>query len=167
MSISKGGQSVKPYVGSKEVKEAYVGNQLVYRAVPPYNYAFLSGETSYVLADYVTVGPRISFPKVGGLFRMYMPGNEHLTLNQVIGNTIAINVMSGPHQGTITNRTIYIKFTNATGGLISNQEVVIPDGEYHAFSYSIPAGCSKIEINNTTEPNYINIYFDYIRYEGN
>lgn len=167
MSISKGGQSVKPYVGSKEVKEAYVGSQLVYRAVPPYNYAFLSGEASYVLADYVTIEPRMSFLKDEGMFRLHMPGNEHLTLNQVLGNTVAINVKSGPHQGTITNRTIYIKYTNAGGGLISNQQVVIPDGGYHAFSYSIPAGCSKIEINNTTEPGYISIYFDYIRYENN
>lgn len=167
MGISFGSVSKKPYVGSKEVEEAYVGNQLVYRAVPPYNYAFLSGETAYVLADYVTIGSRMSFPKDGGLFRLHMPGNEHLTLNQVLGNTIAINVKSGPHQGTITNRTIYIKYTNAAGGLISNQQVVIPDGGYHAFSHSIPAGCSKIEINNTTEPGYINIYFDYIRYENN
>lgn len=38
MSISKGGQSVKPYVGSKEVKEAYVGSTLVYQNVPNYEY---------------------------------------------------------------------------------------------------------------------------------
>ena len=38
MSISKGGQSVKPYVGSKEVKEAYVGSALVYQNVPNYEY---------------------------------------------------------------------------------------------------------------------------------
>lgn len=38
MSISKGGQSVKPYVGGKEVKEAYVGNTLVYQSVPDTTY---------------------------------------------------------------------------------------------------------------------------------
>ena len=35
MGISFGSASKKPYVGSKEVQEAYVGSQLVYRAVPP------------------------------------------------------------------------------------------------------------------------------------
>ena len=34
MSISKGGQSLKPYVGGKEVSEAYVGSQLVYKSGP-------------------------------------------------------------------------------------------------------------------------------------
>lgn len=56
MSISKGGQSVKPYVGSKEVKEAYVGSQLVYRAVPPFNGVFFDGTTRYILEGY-TISP--------------------------------------------------------------------------------------------------------------
>lgn len=167
MSISKGGQSVKPYVGSKEVKEAYVGSQLVYRAVPPYNYAFLSGETSYVLADYVAIGSRMSFPKDEGLFRMYMPGNEHLTLNQVLGSKLAINVKSAQSQATTKYRDIYIRFLNSSGGLISATTTTLVQGGYTTHNYSIPANCSKIEIGNTTEPGYINIYFDYIRYENN
>ena len=34
MSISFGSTSIKPYVGSKEVQEAYVGSQLVYKGKP-------------------------------------------------------------------------------------------------------------------------------------
>lgn len=166
MGISFGSVGKKPYVGSKEVQEAYVGNQLVYRAVPPYSYGFLSGETSYVLASYVTIGSRMSFPKDEGLFRMYMPGNEHLTLNQVLGNKLAINVKSAPSQATSKYRDIYIRFLNSSGGLIVSTTTSLVRGGYTTHNYTIPAGCSKIEIGNTTEPGYINLYFDYIRYEN-
>lgn len=63
MSISKGGQSVKPYVGGKEVKEAYVGSQLVYRAVPPYIYYFLGAETDYYLSENCALTQRASVTK--------------------------------------------------------------------------------------------------------
>lgn len=52
MSISKGSQSVKPYVGSKEVKEAYVGSQLVYRSTPPFNGVFFDSTTKFILEGY-------------------------------------------------------------------------------------------------------------------
>ena len=51
MGISFGSKSVKPYVGSKEVTEAYVGSQLVYRAGLPYYYYFLGAETTYYISD--------------------------------------------------------------------------------------------------------------------
>ena len=38
MGISLGSSSKKPYVGSKEVQEAYVGSTLVYQNVPNYEY---------------------------------------------------------------------------------------------------------------------------------
>ena len=38
MPISIGSTNVKPYVGNKEVKEAYVGNKLVYSATPDSTY---------------------------------------------------------------------------------------------------------------------------------
>lgn len=38
MGISLGSSSKKPYVGSKEVKEAYVGSQLVYQSMPDTTY---------------------------------------------------------------------------------------------------------------------------------
>lgn len=49
MGISVGNGSVKPYVGGAEIKEAYVGSELVYRASLPYLYYFLGAESDYVL----------------------------------------------------------------------------------------------------------------------
>ena len=59
MGISLGSSSKKPYVGSKEVQEAYVGSQLVYRAVPPAIYKFLGTETDYII-DGTLVGANIT-----------------------------------------------------------------------------------------------------------
>ena len=38
MGISFGSTGIKPYVGSKEVQEAYVGSTLVYQNMPNYEY---------------------------------------------------------------------------------------------------------------------------------
>ena len=51
MGISFGSTGIKPYVGSKEVKEAYAGSQLVYKSGLPYNYYFLGGENDYFIND--------------------------------------------------------------------------------------------------------------------
>ena len=77
MSISFGSASKKPYVGSKEVQEAYVGSQLVYRATPPAVYKFLGTETDYIIAGTLTGGAavakdqnvfRIALGTQGGVF---------------------------------------------------------------------------------------------------
>lgn len=57
MPISIGSSNVKPYVGGKEVQEAYVGSQLVYSAAPPYNYYFVGGETKYYISPNVVLPP--------------------------------------------------------------------------------------------------------------
>ena len=55
MGISFGSTGIKPYVGGKEVQEAYVGSQLVYSAAPPYNYYFVGGETKYYISPNVVL----------------------------------------------------------------------------------------------------------------
>ena len=56
MGISFGSTGIKPYVGSKEVQEAYVGSQLVYRSTPPFNGVFFDSATHFVLEGY-TISP--------------------------------------------------------------------------------------------------------------
>lgn len=67
MGISFGSTGIKPYVGSKEVQEAYVGSQLVYRAVPPYLYRFLGSENDYILDGELN---NASVVKVKGKYRI-------------------------------------------------------------------------------------------------
>lgn len=73
MGISFGSVGKKPYVGSKAVTEAYVGNQLVYKAKYPYKYAFLGGEQNYMLADWCTIGQQVAITKYNNIFRIALP----------------------------------------------------------------------------------------------
>lgn len=73
MGISFGSKSVKPYVGSKEVTEAYVGSQLVYQATYPYKYAFRGSENNYMLADWCAIGQSVDITKYNGIFRLALP----------------------------------------------------------------------------------------------
>ena len=93
MSISKGGQSVKPYVGSKEVQEAYVGSQLVYRATPPYVYAFLGTQNSYMLADWCTLSSSgAAIVKEGNNFRIALSGVYFPAVDKFQYGSININM---------------------------------------------------------------------------
>lgn len=60
MGISFGSTGKKPYVGSKEVQEAYVGSQLVYRATPPIVYKFLGTETDYFIDGSLYAGATVT-----------------------------------------------------------------------------------------------------------
>lgn len=73
MGISFGSVSKKPYVGSKEVKEAYVGSQLVYQATYPYKYAFLGTANNYMLADWCTIGQSVAITKYNEIYRIALP----------------------------------------------------------------------------------------------
>lgn len=64
MGISFGSAGMKPYVGSKEVTEAYVGSQLVYRARLPYNYMFLGAENDYYKSDNVQLVKQADIAKL-------------------------------------------------------------------------------------------------------
>ena len=73
MGISFGSMSKKPYVGSKEVQEAYVGSQLVYQATYPYKYAFLGTANNYMLADWCTIGQSVAITKYNEIYRIALP----------------------------------------------------------------------------------------------
>lgn len=73
MGISFGSVSKKPYVGSKEVQEAYVGSQLVYQATYPYKYAFLGTANNYMLADWCTIGQSVAITKYNEIYRIALP----------------------------------------------------------------------------------------------
>lgn len=59
MPITIGATNIKPYVGGKEVQEAYVGSQLVYINAKPFNGVFFDSTTRFVLEGY-TLSPSSS-----------------------------------------------------------------------------------------------------------
>lgn len=68
MGISFGSASKKPYVGSKEVQEAYVGSQKVYSAAPPY--VFLGGADSYYLSPLGQLGTGCAIVKHNKVYQV-------------------------------------------------------------------------------------------------
>ena len=76
MSISFGSTGIKPYAGSKEVKEAYVGSQKIYSAAPAYVYAFIGGENDYVVAPWTTLGRYAVIKKINGIYRISITGGD-------------------------------------------------------------------------------------------
>lgn len=139
MSISKGGQSVKPYVGSKEVKEAYVGSQLVYRAKPPY--VFIGDANDYLLSDLGQLGTGCAITKYNNIYRVTPKANQvNNPSNGFIVKkdtyTLKASVVS-PGTSTIT-LVAYDAANNGIGSIqffpfTTEQEITIylPDGYEH------------------------------------
>lgn len=73
MGISFGRKNVKPYVGGKEVTEAYVGSQLVYQATYPYKYGFLGTANNYMIADWCSIGQSVAITKYNDIYRIALP----------------------------------------------------------------------------------------------
>ena len=151
MSISKGGQSVKPYVGSKEVKEAYVGNQLVYRAVPPYKYYFLGAENDYILDNSViTLAPQnASITKDGGIYRIALtttsfgtPGYVRINLTNTTFTFIA------RVQTTNVSPTININMYNNNQYIEGSSYRVNVASSYALFTVNVPSNVNNVRITH-------------------
>ena len=94
MSISFGSTGIKPYVGSKEVQEAYVGSQLVYRASLPSNYMFLGTENDYYKSDNVQLVKQADIAKLPvsftpQTFKLCIATKK--SMNQWFGGEVRIN----------------------------------------------------------------------------
>ena len=170
MSISKGGQSLKPYVGGKEVKEAYVGVQKVYSAAPPIYYAFLGSETDYVIADWCELTKGSSITQRGGVYRIAITGNftvsdtNKITLKEIKGEILRFIASSDittdeNHYPLVTWFDISNKFIKGDG---FNPR---PAGnDFGLVEFNVPnnaVSCTISGIRSTRSP----VYIDAIRFE--
>ena len=168
MSISFGSTGIKPYVGSKEVKEAYVGSQLVYQSRPPYNYAFLGGENNYFIADWCSLVRGANIVKDEGKYRISMAASStsnqyFFRLTEIHGSTIKFQARRA---GGTTNIKPSITFRKANGVIIGSTNYLNLTTEYALYSYTLPAGTAIVQFNGNN-PEYAGsfTYFDAIRYE--
>lgn len=108
MGISFGSTGIKPYVGSKEVKEAYVGSTLVYQNVPNYEYP-----------PYVT-----------------NKGYTALEINHANGATFVEGtgiVFTTPSMGLA-----YVRFNTPDSITTNKKGVVVVNGTSYSFNYPKP-----------------------------
>jgi hypothetical protein len=163
MGISFGSTSKKPYVGSKEVQEAYVGSQLVYKAQKlPYHYVYLGAENAYYISDLVTLGTGAAITKPAGAT------TYKLALSGLAGNSIKINLdpdFVGQRfkllvRGATSGQSIFVKFYNPSGlGLESTFNLTTQ--ETLKTTKLVTPGEAYIEINATGQ-----VYFDAMRFEA-
>ena len=132
MGISFGSASKKPYVGSKEVQEAYVGSQLVYQAGPKYVYAFLGSANDYILAAWCTLTKHATVQKYNGVYKISIGADApagSITLD--ITSLKHKNKISFDYMSTTSNNTIYIgsqSYNFPFNNKFSHKELTIPNG---------------------------------------
>lgn len=154
MPISIGSTNVKPYVGGKEVKEAYVGSQLVYSAAPPYNYYFVGEENKYFISPNVVLPPNnATIAKKNGT------GNYMIAISKEY-NRIKLNNVSGFLGWKL-------KFTASTNGVgeriyadlgLSDRYNTVELGSINGTEKTITM---TVEAVSGRPPLYINIYIHY------
>lgn len=139
MSISFGSASKKPYVGSKEVKEAYVGSTLVYQSVLP-EIVIFDGYTSNVINEIATNG-NTSYPvKVtasGNKYKMEFTGRSLSQYSSLIFPTLKrkqIFIDNTTFQSNSLTIGYYNDNTKLSQTLISN----------NTGTFTLPENCNKI-----------------------
>ena len=126
MGISLGSSSKKPYVGSKEVQEAYVGSTLVYQNVPNYEYP------PYVMNK--------------GYTALEINGSHGATF--VEGTGIIFT--------TVSSGLPYVRFNTPEPITTNKKGVVVVNGTSYSFNYPKPSfmGYTIIAIQITRSAPY-------------
>lgn len=168
MSISFGSTGIKPYVGSKEVKEAYVGSQLVYKSGLPYNYYFLGGENDYFINDNVQLVRNTDISKPAGkstykIASFYNDGwSGYFDLknaNQFVGWKLKFTYC-GDNNKTLG---IQVDYREADFTFIARSELTTTSMTEQSYSFTVPAKCDYVRIVMGGQIG--KRYFDNIRFE--
>ena len=161
MGISFGSASKKPYVGSKEVAEAYVGSQLVYKNRPSDNWVYIGEENKYYLATYANL-INGTFTKEENIFRVALANDyQKLSINEIHGNTLKfISKFSNRY-----SNGGYVYFYNNSGIRFDNKAIKNA-GKYTLNTVTIPSNTSKIEIlGSPADIAQGTVYVDEVRFE--
>lgn len=162
MAISFGSGAVKPYVGGKEVKEAYVGGQLVYKSGPPIEYGFLGGENDYVLATWCELTYNAAVVKEGGIYRIGLTSNYDnngtITTRETKGSKLLFTFKKNFPNTQVSLRFYpLIKDVNVTQYFNENN--------YALCSVDVPSGTTNIRIVSSSTNYGITGWLDALRFE--
>ena len=167
MSISFGSASKKPYVGSKEVKEAYVGSQLVYKSGPPIGYGFLGDKNDYFIADWCQLTYKAAIEKQGGIYRIAVstdgssPGIIKLT--KVEGSKLSF-ICKAKYPNTKVYAFLYSSTQTSTRVDVSG---LVNTANYSLCTVDVPSNIKFIEIKSlTSKTSGISCWIDAVRYEA-
>ena len=162
MSISFGSTSIKPYVGSKEVKEAYVGSQLVYRATPPYKYYFLGSENDYIIDNaVVTLNANTSITKYQNIFRIACTTSSSADGGIQLKLSTPFYLSAARSGNFNAGNKFGVNYRNSRGTILSSKNYDLPSaGQFTKFYLEPPAGTTLITIAPGT--NVVGTQYLYI-----
>ena len=171
MGISFGSNSMKPYVGGKEVQEAYVGSQLVYQAKLPYVYYFLGAENDYIIDNTVIQlsGASAAIAKEGGIYRIALTSSSGGTPGYVRVNLGAGNVFTFTVKAISTYAqpwTMYINFYQNNVYRESQSYRITIGSEYTRFSVTVPTNANNVRLTHNLGSSSTS-YIDSIMQELN
>lgn len=158
MGIYVGSGSVKPYVGGTEIKEAYVGSELVYQSKLPYVYYFLGAENDYVINPNCALTRNAAVVKNSdeGLYNLVIAYNLTsdiggvVTLNDLsdyVGKTFQFTYKFDVLATSTSTATARIRFYN-NNTVLSTQTVSGKSADERAlFNFTVPNNCNKIIID--------------------
>lgn len=146
MPISIGSNNVKPYVGDKEVKEAYVGSTLVYSTGPVNPVIFKKNEINYRYS-----GTNFTVTSEG--FKM-TGASELIFTGLDLSNFVKIVVNA--HTGS-SNEYLTVNFIDASGNVSANIRKTFDKNSLSYKQYDIPAEYknprTKIKFSTTNARN--------------
>lgn len=165
MGISLGSSSKKLYVGSKEVKEAYVGSQLVYRSGPPLNYGFLGGENDYFKADWCQLYFRTTVEKEGGIYRIAISDDGGTEGGIVKLTNIQGGKLSFVCKKRLSNTVVSVRtFTPQTQNSYKISDK-FNTSNYSMYTLDIPKGVIEVQISSYSKIGDISCWIDEVRFE--
>lgn len=168
MGISFGNTGIKPYVGSKEVQEAYVGSQLVYKSGLPYYYMFLGNENDYFISPNLTFQANASITKPKTVYKLTLTFNASAMIKTgsfIINNIsqfVGWKLKFTCYQNGSTSDKITINFRDKNNNSINTYNRQITQNEV-LYEYVVLEQSDRVVIATGTQANAW--YFDDIRFE--
>lgn len=147
MGISLGSSSKKPYVGGKEVQEAYVGSQLVYQNGPAFVYAFLGAANDYVLADWCTLTKNATVQQYNGVYKISIGADRP-------AGSITLDITSLKNKNKISFDYMSKAYDNSI--YIGSQSYNLPyNNKFDRKEFTIPNGVTQIRFTAYSSDSYI------------
>lgn len=178
MGIFVGSGSVKPYVGGTEIKEAYVGSELIYKSALPYIYYFLGAENDYVLNENckLTRNAAVTKPPRETTYKIALSYNNDTDIGGIVdavgvgeyeGSTFEfVHRTDGLATSTHT-QTVSVEYTNVISGIrsvVRRDNITVRNGnDYILYSGIIPTSTTEIRITAPNGSTYWTFYINDMR----
>lgn len=178
MGIFVGSGSVKPYVGDTEIKEAYVGSELIYKSALPYIYYFLGAENDYVISPNCALTRNAAIVKPNGepTYKIALSYNNDTEIGGIVdaksvGDYVGHNFefvhrTDGLATSTHT-QSVRVEYTQVISGIrsvLKTDIITVKNTNYYTlYTGVIPENTTEIRITAPSGSTYWDFYINDMR----